>query len=98
MIYWIDLIVILFSLLLFFIVICILSRFMYEHFIEVDRRRQRVIPVDRLIRILQLRQQVEQYRREHYRHSVNYNNVMGELKNKIIIINPDDKITIGFEN
>ena len=98
MIYWIDLIVILFSLLLFFIVIIILSRFMYEHFIEVDRRRQRVIPVDRLIRILQLRQQLEQYRQEHYRHSVNYNNVMSELKNKIIIINPDDNITIGFEN
>ena len=71
---------------------------MYEHFIEVDRRRQRVIPVDRLIRILQLRQQVEQYRREHYRHSSNYIDVMGELKNKIIIINPGDNITLGIEN
>ena len=98
MIYWIDLIVILFCTILFFIVIFILSRFMYEYFIEVDRRRQRVIPVDRLIRILELRQQVEQYREEHYRHSLNYNNVMDELKNKIIIINPDDNITIGFEN
>ena len=68
---------------------------MYEYFIEVDRRRQRVIPVDRLIRILELRQQVEQYREEQYRHSLNYNNVMGEVKNKIIIINPDDNITIG---
>jgi len=93
MIYWIDLMVILFSLLLFFILLCILSKFMYDHFVELDRRRQRVIPIDRLIRILQLRQQVEQYR-----HSINYNDVMGELKNKIIIINPGDNITLGIEN
>jgi hypothetical protein len=98
MVYWIDLIVIIFSLILFFVVICILSRFMYEHFVLLDRRRHRVIPVDRLIRILQLRQQVEQYRREHYSHSDNYKNVMGELKNKIIIINPDEGITLGIEN
>jgi hypothetical protein len=78
-----------------FIITCIVSHCLYKHFIDVDRRRNRVIPLDRLIRVLQLRQQV---REEQYKHYMTYDNVMGELKNKIIIINPDENITLGIEN
>lgn len=98
--YYIDVIITIFCVLLFIIVICILFGLHHGLIIRLfnlDRRRNTlVVPVDRVIRILELRRQV---REEEYRRSMmNYNEVMSELKNKIIIINPDNSISIGIEN
>jgi len=57
------------------------------------RRNNRVIPLETLIRLTRLRQMEEQ------RYVIdNHAEVMTELKNKIIVINPDNSMSLGTEN
>jgi len=63
---------------------------------RIGARRNRIIPIDRLIRISELRRRVQEY--NNILEIERYNKVMSELKNKIIIINPDEHICIGIEN
>tara|TARA_B100000575_G_scaffold52662_1_gene39404 strand:+ start:10199 stop:10420 length:222 start_codon:yes stop_codon:yes gene_type:complete len=54
----------------------------------------RIVPIHTLIRIAQ-----ERHNRERYIIDIEqYNNVMNELKNKVIVINPDNTISMGTEN
>ena len=53
-----------------------------------------IVPIHTLIRIAQ-----ERHNRERYIIDIEqYNNVMNELKNKVIIINPDETIAMGTKN
>lgn len=70
---------------------------MYEEIIRSDNERRnrimnnRIIPIHTLIRIAQ-----ERHNRESYIIEIEqYNNVLNELKNKVIVINPDETISIG---
>ena len=57
------------------------------------RRNNRIIPIETIVRLRQLRQMDEQ------RYVMNnHTDVMSELKNKIIVINPDDSMSLGIEN
>lgn len=74
--------------------------YILRHFVERDiianrnrRRRNRIIPLETIIRLTQLRQMGEQ------RYVMNnHTDVTHELKNKIIVINPDDSMSLGIEN
>ncbi|MBC8306134.1 MAG: hypothetical protein H8E55_61530 [Pelagibacterales bacterium] len=60
-------------------------------------RRTRVVPIVRLIRIAQLRIQTENYQR-YTLELERYDKVMAELKNKVIVVNPDDSLHLGIEH
>jgi hypothetical protein len=70
---------------------------MYEDFVRFEnqrRRENRVIPIHTLIRIAQ-----ERHSRERYIIEIEqYNKVLSELKKKVVVINPDDTISIGTKN
>ncbi len=69
----------------------------YEDFVRFEnqrRRRNRIVPISTLIHIAQDRHNREA--RERYIIEVEqYNKVMSELKNKIIVINPDHSMSLG---
>tara|TARA_B100001094_G_C17972935_1_gene691260 strand:- start:477 stop:707 length:231 start_codon:yes stop_codon:yes gene_type:complete len=73
---------------------------MYEDFVRFEnqrRRENRIIPIHTLIQIAQERHNREA--RERYIIEIEqYNNVLSELKNKVIVINPDETISIGTKN
>ena len=78
-----------------FLFLWVLIKVMYLEIIRYhNERRNRIVPINTLIRIAQ-----ERHARERYIIQVEqHNNVMKELKNKVIIINPDETITMGTEN
>ena len=83
-----------------FICLSGIIKLFYEDFVRFEnerRRRNRIVPISTLIRIAQDRHNREA--RERYIIEVEqYNKVMSELKNKIIVINPDDSMSLGTEN
>lgn len=54
----------------------------------------RIVPIHTLIHIAQERHSRERYIIEIEQH----NKVLSELKNKVIVINPDETISIGTKN
>ena len=87
-------------LLIFFISIIYIVNYILLDFVEREtivnrnrRRNNRIIPIETIVRLTQLRQMDEQ------RYVMNnHTDVMSELKNKIIVINPDDSMSLGIEN
>lgn len=92
--------IMLICLIIFFISIIYIVNYILHDFVERDRianirrrRNNRIIPIENLIRLTQLRQTEEQ------RYVINnHAEVMTELKNKIIVINPDNSMSLGTEN
>jgi len=93
-------IIMLICLIIFFISIIYIINYILHDFVERDRianrrrrRNNRVIPLETLIRLTRLRRMEEQ------RYVIdNHADVMTELKNKIIVINPDNSMSLGTEN
>lgn len=83
----------------FFISIWCLIKIMYDDFVRFEnvRRRNRIIPINTLILIAQERHNREAQER-YINEAERYNKVMSELKNKVIVINPDDSMSLGIEN
>tara|TARA_B110000438_G_scaffold298493_1_gene346857 strand:+ start:502 stop:774 length:273 start_codon:yes stop_codon:yes gene_type:complete len=88
-------------LILFSSIVWLLSHIIYDLLIELGiirrTRRTRVVPIGRLIRIAQLRIQTENYQR-YTLELERYDKVMAELKNKVIVVNPDDSLHLGIEH
>tara|TARA_B100001769_G_C21698050_1_gene385545 strand:- start:39 stop:347 length:309 start_codon:yes stop_codon:yes gene_type:complete len=98
--FWTYFIIILTIFVCLFICLSGIIKLIYEDFVRFEnerRRRNRIVPISTLIRIAQDRHNREA--RERYIIEVEqYNKVMSELKNKIIVINPDDSMSLGTEN
>ena len=87
--------VLVFVLALFFCAWVIVKLVFHEFFPRT--RINRIIPINTLIRIR--RERYERESRERYLIELEqYNKVMAELKNKVVVINPDDTINIGTKN
>lgn len=94
-----------FSTVFFFLCMWLLLHFLLDFFKHQDiirrrnrtRNNNRIVPIGRLIQLMQLRTQMEQGQR-YLTEIENHNKVMAELKNKIIVINPDESIVLGTEN
>ena len=92
--------IMLICLIIFFISIIYIVNYILHDFVERDRianrrrrRNNRIIPLETLIRLTRLRQIEEQ------RYVINnHTEVMTELKNKIIVINPDNSMSLGTEH
>jgi len=86
-------------LLLFFIIVWMLSQIISYYLTYSERRNRiggnRIIPIDALTRISQFRTRINNHR--YLLEQEKYNKVMAELKNKVIVINPDDALFIGIE-
>jgi uncharacterized membrane protein SpoIIM required for sporulation len=99
---WIDIVIIGLFILSFFMLTWLVSHFILEYFIELERRLRRnrrsnrIVPIDRLIRIAQLRTHINNHRI--LLEQEKYNQVMAELKNKVLVINPDDTLLLGIEH
>jgi len=93
--WWTYFILIIFFFTCLFLFLWAVIRVMHEEIRRSNNeRRNRIVPIHTLIRIAQ-----ERHNRERYIIDIeNYNNVMNELKNKVIVINPDDTISIGTKN
>ena len=84
-----------FILVLFFCTWVIIKLVFHEFFPRT--RINRIVPINTLIRIT--RERYERESKERYLIELEqYNKVMAELKNKVIVINPDDTISIGTKN
>jgi hypothetical protein len=98
---WGDIFLIIMLLILFSSIVWLLSHIIYDLLIELGiirrTRRTRVVPIGRLIRIAQLRIQTENYQR-YTLELERYDKVMAELKNKVIVVNPDDSLHLGIEH
>ena len=98
---WGDIFLIIILLILFSSIVWLLSHIIYDLLIELGiirrTRRTRVVPIGRLIRIAQLRIQTENYQR-YTLELERYDKVMAELKNKVIVVNPDDSLHLGIEH
>jgi hypothetical protein len=96
-----DIFLIIILLILFSSIVLLLSHIIYDLLIELGiirrTRRTRVVPIGRLIRIAQLRIQTENYQR-YTLELERYDKVMAELKNKVIVVNPDDSLHLGIEH
>jgi len=99
-----DIFLIIILLILFSSIVLLLSHIIYDLLIEfriirriIRTRRTRVVPIVRLIRIGQLRIQTENYQR-YTLELERYDKVMAELKNKVIVVNPDDSLHLGIEH
>lgn len=96
-----DIFLIIILLILFSSIVLLLSHIIYDLLIEFRiirrTRRTRVVPIVRLIRIAQLRIQTENYQR-YTLELERYDKVMAELKNKVIVVNPDDSLHLGIEH
>ena len=81
---------------LFVIMICLIKCFVEDYFNyqTTRRRRNRIVPIETLMRIRQERLNREATQR-YIIETEKYNKVMEELKNNIIIINPDDTMSLG---
>jgi hypothetical protein len=82
-------------------ILWILIKMAYDQFVHEERirrlRTNRIIPIHTLIRIAQDRHNREA--RERYLIEMErYDKVMSEIKNKVIVINPDNSMTLGIEN
>jgi len=78
---------------LFIIMICLIKSLVEDYF--KYRRRNRIIPLQTLLRVRQERLNREE--RERYVIEIEkYNKVMEELKNNIIVINPDNTMSLGI--
>ena len=94
-----------FSTVFFFLCVGLLSQYLLDFFKYQDRIRRRnrarnnnrIVPINRLIQLMLLRTRMEQGQR-YLTEIENHNKVMAELKNKIIVINPDESIVLGTEN
>ena len=99
-IFWTYFFVIIMVFICFFICLWGVIKLMYEDFARFENRRRRenrIIPIHTLIQIAQERHNREA--RERYIIEIEqYNNVLSELKNKVVVINPDDTISIGTKN
>ena len=85
-----------FFLILFF-VIWVIVKLVFHEFFPRTRAGNRVIPIDILIRIRQER--LEREARERYIIELEkYNKVIAELKNKVIVINPNNILSIGTKS
>ena len=82
---------------LFVIMICLIRCFIEDYFTYQTRRRNRIIPISTLMRIRQERLNREATER-YVIETEKYNKVMEELKNKIIVINPDDTMCLGISH
>lgn len=95
--FWTSFFVIITVFICFFICLWGLIKVLYEDFVRFEnqrRRENRIIPIHTLIQIAQ-----ERHNRERYIIEIEqYNKVLSELKNKVIVINPDETISIGTEN
>ena len=101
---WVDITIIIVGIILFFTMTWIIAHYIVEYLIEqeirIRRRRRignRIVPIDRLVRLAQFRRQMvngQRYLSEIEQH----NKVMAELKNKVIVVNPDNNILLGIEN
>ena len=80
---------------MFVILMCLIKCYIEDYFIYQTRRRNRIIPISTLMRIRQERLNREATER-YVIETENYNKVMRELKNKIIVINPDDTMYLGI--
>ena len=98
--FWTYFIIFLFFFICLFICLSGIIELFYEDFVRFEnqrRRRNRIVPISTLISIAQDRHNREA--RERYIIEVEpYNKVVSELKNKIIVINPDDSMSLGTEN
>jgi len=98
--FWTYFIIFLFFFICLFICLSGIIELFYEDFVRFEnqrRRRNRIVPISTLISIAQDRHNREAI--ERYIIEVEqYNKVMSELKNKIIVINPDDSMSLGIEN
>ena len=67
-----------------------------QYQLEYNRRNNQIIPVNRLIRLQQLRRQIYEIQsEEHYKQQQKVNE---EIKNSVIFINPDHTMQIGFKS
>lgn len=82
---------------MFVILVCLIKCFIEDYFITQTRRRNRIIPISTLMRIRQERLNREATER-YIIETEKYNKVMKELKNKIIVINPDNTMSLGISH
>lgn len=80
---------------LFIIMICLIKSFVEDYF--KYRRRNRIIPLQTLLRVRQERLNREATQR-YIIETEKYNKVMEELKNNIIVINPDNTMSLGISH
>lgn len=82
---------------MFVIMMCLIKCFIEDYLIyqRIRRRRNRIVPIEVLMRMRQERLNREATER-YVIETENYNKVMRELKNKIIVINPDDTMYLGI--
>ncbi len=82
---------------LFVIMVCLIKCFIEDYLIYQTRRRRinRIVPIELLMRMRQERLNREATER-YVIETEKYNKVMRELKNKIIVINPDDTMSLGI--
>ena len=80
---------------LFVIMIFIIKSFVEDYF--KYRRRNRIIPLQTLLRVRQERLNREATQR-YIIETEKYNKVMEELKNNIIVINPDNTMSLGISH
>ena len=80
---------------LFIIMICLIKSFVEDYF--KYRRRNRIIPLQTLLRVRQERLNREATQR-YIIETEKYNKVMEELKNSIIVINSDNTMSLGISH
>ena len=80
---------------LFVVVFCYqIMHYQFEYSRRRRRRNNQIIPVNRLIRLQQLRRQIYEIQsEEHYKQQQKVNE---QIKNTVIFINPDNTMQIGF--
>ena len=72
-----------------------IMHYQFEYSRRRRRRHNQIIPVNRLIRLHQLRRQMYEIQsEEHYKQQQKVNE---EIKNTVIFINPDNTMQIGFK-
>ena len=83
-----------FFILFIFVIASQIMHYQFEYSRRRRRRHNQIIPVNRLIRLHQLRRQMYEIQsEEHYKQQQKVNE---EIKNTVIFINPDNTMQIGF--
>jgi len=78
------------------VIFIIILAFQIQKWNNENIRRRRVLPINRLIRLHQLRRQIYEIQsEEHYKQQQKVNE---EIKNSVIFINPDHTMQIGFKS
>ena len=84
-----------FFILFIFVIASQIMHYQFEYSRRRRRRHNQIIPVNRLIRLHQLRRQMYEIQsEEHYKQQQKVNE---EIKNTVIFINPDNTMQIGFK-